>query len=224
MVTFNSDKISDLVSRKRTATTVNYAFFSCLLLLALACAALTPDSEKHLTAFITCWCLFALFLIGFICVNLFYTRKLTQNLKSLVAAVIADAFKDNEHILNGDKEIELNISADGDILSVARKGYMQPVTISATGGGLKCEGSLKFDLESLKRVGSIYSAACDYIWQYLTAYYFINGRGKYVSVIVCDQTAKPPQTLPIVSLGVPAEPKNKNVFLKLNLIKQADGN
>ena len=215
MITFSSQKILNLVSRKRTATTVNYALFSCILILALACAALTPDSDKHFAAFVSCWSLLAAFLLVFAFINIFYVRKVTRDLKSAVAAVIAEAFGQSEHILQGERNIELTISADGDILSVARKGYKSPVTISATGGGLKTDGNLQFDLQDLKRVGSAYSAAGDYIWQYLNAYYFKNGQtGQFENVSVDDRTADKPQILPLVQSGVPVQPNPKNVYMK----------
>lgn len=220
MTDFSAAEIKPLLKRKSDCNTVNLSLFTGELIFALAAAALSRYTDKHMGLFIAMLCLFAMGGIALLLFNLLYAKKVNAQLKFEICRTVADAFYAEEELLIGGKIVELTASLDKTTLEIARSGFLKEITVSASRGLNSATGRLQFDLTALKSTPSVYSSVGEHILTFLEAYYAVNyKKWNFESVIINDDTGKKRIVYRLIADGAPAHEKGTNYFIETGLIK-----
>ena len=220
MTDFSAAEIKPLLKRKSDCNTVNLSLFTGELIFALAAAALSRYTDKHMGLFIAMLCLFAMGGIALLLFNLLYAKKVNAQLKFEICRTVADAFYAEEELLIGGKIVELTASLDKTTLEIARSGFLKEITVSTSRGLNSATGRILFDLTALKSTPSVYSTIGEHVLTFLEAYYGVNyGKERFERVTVNDDTGKKRIVYCLIADGVPAFENGTNYFIKTGLIK-----
>lgn len=125
-----------------------------------------------------------------------WTRKPYRN---ALIAYVAETFAQNEDILKGGKNVEIELYFIGDRLTVAKQGSQELIY---------------FDLSSIKNYYSVCSNLFSLVKKYLFAYYGANcKKDGYYSVAVTDAINKKPKVIKVVEGGETVKDCAKNPFV-----------
>lgn len=228
MIKFDGEPITWLLRRKKNALNISYVVFAVLIVSAVAAATLARgafQSGSNPNLYFAALSIAVIFLVGFICVIVFWVTPAERKLKYAVCKEIAEGLLAHEALLKGGDVIGFSADYEGDVLTLSRKNFtgeikIDPSRITSVDGLGGAGAKIGLDLKPLKAVPSLYATAGTKLWQFLQAYYSLHGKDNGVkSVTVTDNMGKTPLTLPVFSGDAPVKSAAKNYFLKKGLVK-----